>query len=58
MSDIHGCLKEFEYALTLIDLSADNKLILLGDYIHGKDSYGVLDKIISLQKEYGTDKVI
>jgi len=58
LSDIHGCLKEFEYALSLIDLSGDNKLILLGDYIHGKESRGVLDKIISLQKEYGEEKVI
>ena len=58
MSDIHGCLKELEYALSLIDLSADNKLILLGDYIHGKDGYGVLDKVISLQVCYGRDKVI
>lgn len=48
MSDIHGCLQEFEAALDLVDLSGDNKLILLGDYIHsGADSYGVLKKIIT-----------
>ena len=58
ISDIHGCSKELERALSLIDFSVDNKLILLGDYIHGKDGYGVLDKIINLQKEYGTDRVI
>ena len=59
MSDIHGHLKEFEAALSLIDLSGDNKLVLLGDYIHGgPDSYGVLDKIISLQEEFGSDKCI
>lgn len=59
MSDIHGCLKIFEKMLSLVDLSEDNKLILLGDYIHrGPDSVGVLDKVISLQKEYGSDKVI
>ena len=45
MSDIHGCLQEFEAALELVDLSGDNKSILLGDYIHsGADSYGVLKK--------------
>lgn len=45
MSDIHDCLQEFEAALELVDLSGDNKLILLGDYIHsGADSYGVLKK--------------
>ena len=58
MSDIHGCLDAFEYALSLVDFSGDNKLILLGDYIHGPDSYGVLKKIIQLQNKYGSDKVI
>lgn len=62
MSDIHGCLSEFEVALSLfvecLD-RPDTKLILLGDYIHrGEDSYGVLDKIMHLQKKYGSDKVI
>lgn len=58
MSDIHGYIQEFEEALLKIDLSGDNILILLGDYIHGPDSYGVMDKIIKLQEKYGTDKVI
>lgn len=58
MSDIHGYLQEFEVALSKVDLSADNKLILLGDYIHGPDSYGVLNKIMLLQKQYGKEKVI
>lgn len=59
MSDIHGCLQEFESALEMVDLSGDNKLILLGDYIHsGADSYGVLKKIMKLQREYGFEKVI
>lgn len=59
MSDIHGCLVEFEEALSLVDLSKDNKLILLGDYIHGgPDSYGVLKRIMELEKNYGRDKVI
>ncbi len=58
MSDIHGCLDAFEYALSLADLSGDNKLILLGDYVHGPDSYGVLKKIMQLQIKYGNDKVI
>lgn len=59
MSDIHGCLQEFEAALEMVDLSGDNKLILLGDYIHsGADSYGVLKKIMKLQREYGSEKVI
>ena len=59
MSDIHGCLQEFEAALEMIDLSGQNKLILLGDYVHsGPDSYGVLRKIMSLQQKYGNEKVV
>ena len=58
MSDIHGYLHEFETALKKIDLSGDNLLILLGDYIHGPNSYGVLDKIIDLQEKFGSNKVI
>lgn len=58
MSDIHGHLQEFEIALSKVDLSGDNILVLLGDYIHGYDDYGVLDKIINLQNKYGSDKII
>lgn len=58
VSDIHGHLSEFEDALSKIDLSGDNMLLLLGDYIHGPDSYGVLDRIIQLQNKYGTEKVV
>ena len=59
MSDIHGCLNEFKEALEFIDLSGNNKLILLGDYVHrGFDSYGVLEEIMKLQREYGNDKII
>lgn len=62
MSDIHGCLSEFETALLLIGeclKEPETMLILLGDYIHGgKDNYGVLDKIMNLQKQYGADKVL
>lgn len=59
MSDIHGCYASFVAALELVDLSGDNKLLLLGDYVHGgEDNYGVLDRIIALQRKYGTDKVI
>ncbi len=58
MSDIHGCCDALEHALSLVDLSGDNKLIFLGDYIHGPDDYGVLHKIMQLQNEYGSDKVI
>lgn len=61
MSDIHGCITEFEYALSLVlDYLAEDgtKLILLGDYIHGPDSVAVIKKIIELQRNWGADKVI
>lgn len=59
ISDIHGCLDEFEEALSLVDLSGNNRLVLLGDYIHGgPDPYGVLDKVMELERKYGTEKVI
>ena len=62
MSDIHGFLREFNSALSLIedDLSQEGaKLVLIGDYIHyGYDSMGVLDRVMSLQEKYGEDKVI
>lgn len=59
MSDIHGCLQSFDEALHLVDLSGDNKLVLCGDYIHGgQDNYGVLERIMELERRYGSDKVI
>ena len=52
LSDIHGCLAEFEEALSLIMEhleEPDTMFCLLGDYIHGgADSYKVLDKIVNL----------
>lgn len=54
MSDIHGCLAEFEESLSLVLdhlEEPDTMLCLLGDYIHGgADNYGVLDKIMNLQE--------
>lgn len=62
MADIHGCLGEFEEALSLVEehLEDDDvRLILLGDYIHGgADNRGVLDKVMALQHRYGADKIV
>lgn len=61
ISDIHGHLLAFNYALSLVEehLAEENtKLVLLGDYIHGPNSYEVLDRIISLQTKWGKAKVI
>lgn len=59
MSDIHGYLKPFEEKMNLVDLSGDNKLILLGDYIdYGNQSGQVLRYVYDLEQKYGSDKVI
>lgn len=62
MSDIHGCLWEFEEAFLMIEehlYEDDTILCLLGDYIHGgPDNYEVLDRIMNLQKQFGKDKII
>ena len=59
ISDIHGHIEEFDEALSLIDLNdPDTALVLLGDYIHGHDSYAVLDRVMELEQKYGRDRVI
>ena len=62
MSDIHGCLAEFEEALSkVLDHleEEDTMLVLLGDYVHGgENNRGVLDRIMRLQRQYGSDKVV
>lgn len=59
ISDIHGHIDELNEALKLIDLDdTDTTLVFLGDYINGRDSYAVLDRVMDLQARYGTGKVI
>ena len=50
VADIHGCLKTFQYALSSINLTKDDELFLVGDYIdRGPDSLGVLQHIWKLE---------
>lgn len=58
MSDIHGDLQAFGTALKKVDLSGDNMLILLGDYVHGPHDYAVIETIMDLQEKYGKGKVV
>ena len=62
ISDIHSCYDLFMEKLKLIEAEledANNKLILLGDYIdRGPDSFRCLEKAYSLQQKYGKEQVI
>ena len=62
MSDIHGCLAEFEDALSLVldDIEQGKaKLVLLGAYIPGgPDNRGVLERIMKLRERFGSDRII
>jgi len=52
ISDIHGCLISFNTLLQALDLSLDDTLITLGDYIdRGPDSKGVIDRILELRHQ-------
>lgn len=52
ISDIHGCAKSFKALLEKINLTKEDDLFLLGDYIdRGPDSRGVIDHIWELQNE-------
>ena len=51
ISDIHGCLDSFKALLQQIELTKEDTLFLLGDYIdRGPDSKGVIDHIWHLQE--------
>ncbi|MCR5236055.1 MAG: metallophosphoesterase, partial [Lachnospiraceae bacterium] len=59
MGDIHGFINELNTALAYINLDDDNSiLVFLGDYIHGHDSYAVLDRVMALQEKYGSEKIV
>lgn len=59
MSDIHGCIDELEKKMELVDLSGNNRIIFLGDYIdYGRNSGQVLRYIYDLQQRYGKENVI
>jgi len=61
--DIHGCLEQLELICKrIIPLrrsdGGKDKLVFLGDYIdRGPDSYGVIEFLISLKKDYG-DQIV
>ena len=59
MSDIHGCIEEFQRLMKQVDLSGDNRMVFCGDYIdYGDSSCRVLMHLWDLQKKYGAEKVV
>jgi serine/threonine protein phosphatase 1 len=51
IGDIHGCCRAFDTLLRAIDLSADDLLITLGDYVgRGPDTLGVLNRLVRLSQ--------
>jgi serine/threonine protein phosphatase 1 len=52
IGDIHGCRQAFDAILAEIAPQANDKIVLLGDYIdRGPDSWGVISRILQLQTE-------
>ena len=52
VGDIHGCAPALETLLAAIELTPDDTLITLGDYIdRGPDSRGVIDRLLQLQSQ-------
>lgn len=52
VGDIHGCYKTFLSLLNKVQLQKEDQLIILGDVINkGPDAKGVIDHILSLQKD-------
>jgi len=53
ISDIHGCLQTLEELIEKMQLTKDDQVFFLGDYIdRGRESAGVLDYIIDLKNRY------
>jgi len=53
IGDIHGCAKSLDALLERLELSDDDHLLFVGDYIdRGPDSKGVIDRLLDLREEY------
>ncbi len=53
VGDIHGELEKLEELLEYLPLQPTDRLVFLGDYIdRGPDAFGVVARLIELQKEY------
>jgi serine/threonine protein phosphatase 1 len=51
IGDIHGCLRQFDHLLNVVQPTRGDSLILLGDYVdRGPDSRGVIDRVLELRR--------
>ena len=51
IGDIHGCSQALAVLLDMLAPTADDTMVLLGDYVdRGPDSHGVLEELIALQR--------
>ena len=52
IGDIHGCAQTLELLLERLSLSAEDRLVFIGDYVdRGPDSRGVIDRLLRLREE-------
>lgn len=52
ISDIHGCSKTFDALIKKINLTTEDQLFILGDFVNrGPKSHKVIDRLIELIKE-------
>lgn len=50
IGDIHGCSAAMDHVLNMVQPSADDTIITLGDYVdRGPDTKGVIDRLLFLQ---------
>jgi len=52
LGDIHGCSRALQTLISLIDLSSEDTLVMLGDAVdRGPDSRGVLELLLQLSEQ-------
>lgn len=53
IGDVHGCLTALDKMLALVELTPEDRVIFLGDYVdRGPDSCGVINRILDLRDQY------
>lgn len=58
IGDIHGHLTALDAVLKQLNLTANDQVIFLGDLIdRGHESKGVIDRIMQLQQQFGTQHI-